>query len=251
MYYETYGTGAPLVLLHGAFMTIDMAFGSLIPELAKTRRVVAVELQGHGRTADIDRPFSFEAMADDVAGLFAFLKIDRADVLGYSMGGGVAMNLAIRHPRTVRKLVVISEAFKYGGWSPETRAVFSQIRPEFFDGTPLRTEYDRLAPNPKRWSRMIEKMVAFITTPYDYTEKVKTLESPVLLILGDSDGLTTEHAAEMFKLVGGGGSGDLGTAGDSRWAVLPAASHTGVMMRTDALLGMIPPFLDAPVKSAR
>ncbi|HJS53893.1 MAG TPA: alpha/beta hydrolase, partial [Chitinophagaceae bacterium] len=123
MYYEIHGTGTPLVLLHGAFNTINMAFGQLIPELSKKRQVIAVELQGHGRTTDIDRPFSFETMADDVGALLKYLKIDSADIFGYSMGGGVAWQLAIRHPEAVRKLIITSSVYKYEGWSQQTRAI--------------------------------------------------------------------------------------------------------------------------------
>jgi hypothetical protein len=139
MYYEVYlpagkadGEGKPLILIHGAFNTIPMAFGMLIPELSKSRQVIAVEMQGHGRTSDIDRPFSFEAMADDVAALLKYLKKDSADIFGYSMGGGIAWQLAIRHPEAVRKLVVASAVYKYEGWTPETRAILPNITPAVF-----------------------------------------------------------------------------------------------------------------------
>src|SRR5678815_2546930 len=130
------------------FNTIDLAFGMLIPELSKTRQVIAVEMQGHGRTADIDRPFSFQTMADDVAALLKYLKTDSADLFGYSMGGGVALQLAIRHPQMVRKLIVASAVYKYEGWTPETRAILPTLTPEIFEGSPIKTEYDRLAPDP-------------------------------------------------------------------------------------------------------
>src|SRR6476660_6064433 len=129
MYYEVYGSGKPLVLLHGAFNTIDMAFGMLIPELSKTRQVIAVEMQGHGRTADIDRPFSFESLADDVAALLKYLKIDSADIFGYSMGGVTAWQIAIRHPEVVRRLIITSAVYKYEGWTPETRAILPNLTP--------------------------------------------------------------------------------------------------------------------------
>ena len=152
MYYEIYGAGKPVVLLHGAFNTIDMAFGQLIPELAKGHQVIAVELQGHGRTADIDRPFSFETMADDVAALLKYLKIDSADIMGYSMGGGVAQQLAIRNPKMVRKLIITSSVYKYDGWSAETRAILPQLTAQMFERTPIKTNYDSLAPDPKHWT---------------------------------------------------------------------------------------------------
>jgi len=247
MYYEVYGEGKPLVLLHGSFMSIDMTFSQLIPELSKTRKIIAVEFQGHGRTADTERPFSAENFADDVAGVLKFLKIDSADILGYSLGGEVAAQVAIRQPKMVRKLVIVSSAFKFEGWSPETRAVFPMITPEIFAKTPIKTEYDRLAPDTTHWSQFIKKMVQFVSTPFDFTDKARSLKKPMLLIFGDSDGILPEHAAEMFRSAGGVRNGDMAGLPNSQLAVFPGTSHTGVIMRTGWLLSMIPPFLDAPV----
>jgi pimeloyl-ACP methyl ester carboxylesterase len=247
MYYEVYGEGKPLVLLHGSFMSIDMTFSQLIPELSKTRKIIAVEFQGHGRTADIERPFSAENFADDVAGVLKFLKIDSADILGYSLGGEVAAQVAIRQPKMVRKLVIVSSAFKFEGWSPETRAVFPMITPEIFAKTPIKTEYDRLAPDTAHWSQFIKKMVQFVSTPFDFTDKARSLKKPMLLIFGDSDGILPEHAAEMFRSAGGVRNGDMAGLPNSQLAIFPGTSHTGVIMRTGWLLSMIPPFLDAPV----
>jgi pimeloyl-ACP methyl ester carboxylesterase len=147
MYYEIHGAGKPIVLLHGAFNSINTAFAQLIPELSKARQVIAVELQGHGRTQDIDRPFSFESMADDVAALLKFLKTDSADIFGYSMGGGVAQQIAIRHPEVVRRLIIISSVYKYEGWSPETRTILPMLTPEMFEAYSIKQEYDKLAPD--------------------------------------------------------------------------------------------------------
>jgi len=244
MYYEVYGDGKPLVLLHGSFMSIDMTFGQLIPELSKTRKLIAVEFQGHGRTADTDRPFSAENFADDVAGVLKFLKIDSADVLGFSLGGEVAAQLAIRHPHMVRKLVIVSSAFKFEGWSPETRALFPMITPEIFAKTPIKTEYDRLAPDTAPWSQFIKKMVKFVSTPFDFMDQARSLKKPMLLIFGDSDGILPEHATEMFRLAGGVRNGDMAGLPNSQLAIFPGTSHTGVIMRTSWLLSMIPPFLD-------
>jgi pimeloyl-ACP methyl ester carboxylesterase len=250
MYYEIHGQGRPLILLHGSFMTIDLAFGQLIPELSKNRKVIAVELQGHGRTADIDRPLAYNSMADDVAELLKYLESDTADVLGYSMGGGVALQLAISHPQLVRKLVIVSSVFKSDGWSPETRAATQKVSPELFQGTPLKKEYDRLAPDPKHWPQLVNKIKQLNAVPYDFSAQAKSLQAPTLIILGDSDGVRPEHAAEMFRLLGGGVMGDLGRMPDSQLAVFPGTSHVGVMMRTDWLLSMVPPFLDAPIQKA-
>jgi len=246
MYYEVYGEGKPLVLLHGAFNTIPMAFGMLIPELSKNRQVIAVEMQGHGRTVDIDRPFSFESMADDVAALLKYLKKDSADIFGYSMGGCVAWQLAIRHPEAVKKLVIASAVYKYEGWSPETRAILPNITPEVFEHTPIKSQYDSLAPDPKHWTEFINKMKKFITTPYDFgAEKIRAIKSPTLIIAGDGDGVLPEHAVEMFRLRNGKYMIDFGPPPATQLAIFPGTSHISVMMQKDWLVSMIVPFLDA------
>jgi pimeloyl-ACP methyl ester carboxylesterase len=246
MYYEVHGSGRPLVLLHGAFNTIDLAFGMLIPELSKTRQVIAVEMQGHGRTADIDRPFSFQAMADDIAALLKYLKTDSADVFGYSMGGGVALQLAIRHPEVVKKLIIASAVYKYEGWTAETRAILPTLTPEIFEGSPIKTEYDRLAPDPKHWTQFVNKMKQFVITPYDFSaEKIRAIKSPTLIITGDGDGVLPEHAVEMFRLRHGKYMIDFSPAPATQLAIFPGTSHISVMMQKDWLLSMITPFLDA------
>ena len=246
MYYEVYGEGKPLVLLHGAFNTIPMAFGMLIPELSKSRQVIAVEMQGHGRTADIDRPFSFESMADDVAALLKYLKKDSADIFGYSMGGCIAWQLAIRHPDAVKKLVIASGVYKYDGWTPETRAILPNITPQVFEHTPIKSQYDSLAPDPKHWTEFINKMKKFITTPYNFgAEKIRAIKSPTLIIAGDGDGVLPEHAVEMFRLRNGKYMIDFGPPPATQLAIFPGTSHISVMMQTDWLMSMIVPFIDA------
>jgi pimeloyl-ACP methyl ester carboxylesterase len=246
MYYEVYGQGKPLVLIHGAFNTIPMAFGGLIPELSKTRQVIAIEMHGHGRTADIDRPFSFETMADDVAALLKYLKKDSADIFGYSMGGCIAWQLAIRHPEAVKKLVIASAVYKYEGWTAETRAILPNITPEVFEHTPIKGEYDSLAPDPKHWTEFVNKMKKFITTPYDFgAEKIRAIKSPTLIIVGDGDGVLPEHAVEMFRLRNGKYMIDFGPVPTTQLAIYPGTSHISVMMQKDWLLSMIVPFLDS------
>src|SRR5688572_7801719 len=245
MYYEIYGAGKPIVLLHGAFNTINTAFSQLIPGLSKTRQVIAVELQGHGRTIDIDRPFSFETMADDVAALLKFLKTDSADIFGYSMGGGVAQQLAIRHPSLVRRLIITSSVYKYEGWTQETRSILPILTPEMFESTPIKTEYDKLAPDPKHWKEFINKMKKFVITPYDFgADKIKAIRSPTLIIAADGDGVSPEHAVEMYRLRGGGYMIDFGPIPAAQLAIFPGSSHISVMMQTEWLLSMIAPFLD-------
>jgi len=244
LYYEVHGAGKPLVLIHGAYMTIDLNYAEMIPELAKSRQVIALELQGHGRTADIDRPFSNTSMADDVHALLKYLKIDSAEVLGYSMGATVALEMAIRHPESVSKLVFISSVFRYEGWIKEARDVFPTMKPEFLENTPLKTEYDRLAPDKTHWKTFVEKMTAFDSKSFDLgAANIKALKCPVLIIKGDNDGVELSHISEMYQLLGGGVFGDMAGLPKSRLAIIPGMTHVTLMMQTKTLLGFIQPFL--------
>ena len=243
VYYEIYGEGQPLVLLHGSFMTIGTNWGHLIPELSKSRKVIAIEFQGHGHTNDSDRDYSFENFADDVAGVLKHLKVDSTDIVGYSLGAGVGLQVAIRHPQLVRRLVHLSAPFKWKGWSEETRSIFPIITAQFFEGTPVKTEYDKYAPDTKHFSTMVSKLVKMINTDYDFTNKISAIKQPILVILGDSDGIVTEHAAEMFKLMGGGKNGDMAGIPASQLTILPGTSHTGLILRSDWLLNFISTFL--------
>jgi pimeloyl-ACP methyl ester carboxylesterase len=251
MYYEIHGTGQPLLVLHGSFMTIEL-MGKLVPELARSRQVIAVEFQGHGHTADIDRPVTYEQMADDTAALLRHLGIGNADVYGYSLGGGVALQLAVRHPELVRKLVVVSASYTSAGMYPEVLTGIEQITPEMFDGTPWREAYDRTAPHPEAFPTLVAKLTQLDMTPYDWTaEAIQAITAPTLIVIGDSDGTPPEHAVEMFRLRGGGVFGDLAGLPAAQLAVLPGTSHVGILDRAEWLLAMVPPFLDAPLpKSA-
>jgi pimeloyl-ACP methyl ester carboxylesterase len=252
MYYEIHGTGQPLVLLHGAYMTID-AMGEVVPALAETRQVIAVELQGHGRTADIDRPLSYDLMADDVAALLRHLVIEKADVFGYSMGGGVALQVAIRHPEVVRKLVVASASYTSDGMHPELLEMIPTLTPEVFAGSPIEEAYLRSAPNPDDFPTLVAKMKQLDMQPFAWPpEDIRGIAAPTLLIVGDSDAIRLEHAVELFRLLGGGVMGDLSGLPKSQLAVLPGTTHfvppgSAVLDRADWLLSMIPPFLDAPM----
>jgi pimeloyl-ACP methyl ester carboxylesterase len=252
MYYEVHGAGRPLVLLHGAYMTID-AMGQVLPRLAGSRQVIAVEQQGHGRTADADRPITYEGMADDTAALLRHLGIDGADVFGFSMGGGVALQLAIRHPDLLRKVVVASASYTSDGMQPELHAMVPSITPELFAGSPIEAEYLAVAPNPGDFPALVEKLKQLDTTPFDWgAESIREIEAPTLIVVGDADAITLEHAVEMFRLLGGGGMGDLAGLPKSQLAVLPGTAHfippgSGVLDRHDWLLAIIPPFLDAPM----
>ena len=247
MYYEIHGAGRPLVVLHGAYKTIG-TMGEVVPGLADARRVIAVELQGHGHTADIDRPLSYEQMADDVAVLIGHLGIEQADVFGYSMGGGVALQVAIRHPEVVRKLVAASASYTSDGVYPEVLAMIETITPEAFAGTPWFAEYARVAPNPDDFPALVAKLKRLDAEVYAWPpETVQAIAAPTLLIIGDSDVVRPEHAVELFRLRGGGVPGDLTGLPNSQLAVLPGTTHVGVMERADLLLAMIPAFLDAPM----
>lgn len=247
LYYEVYGTGPPLVLLHGGFCVAGM-FAPLIPTLSETRQVIAVELQGHGHTADIDRPLRYELMADDVAALIKHLGHENADIFGYSLGGGVALQTAIRHPEVVRKLVLAATVCARDGWYPESLVGMSSISTELLSGSFIHDAYLGAAPRPEDWPLLIDKMRQMLSEDYNWTEDVAAIEAPTLIIVGDADSVRLDHAVEMFKLFGGG-KADGGMSGRpaSQFAVLPNAAHWDVLFRADLLLPIIPPFLDAPM----
>lgn len=248
MYYEIYGTGQPLILLHGAYSAIGTSFGSLIPALSKSRQVIAVDLQGHGRTADIDRPITYEQLAEDIAGLMKYLKIKNADLFGYSLGSGVAIRLAIQHPDMVRKMVLTSLSYNTEGIYPEVWAGISYITPEVFEGTPWKKEYDSIAPNPKDFPRLVAKLKKLDETKYDWkADTIKAIKAPALIIIGDADIIRPEHAVEMLRLFGGGVIGDMAGLPDSQLAILPGTTHVTVVYKADWLLSMIPAFLDTPL----
>jgi pimeloyl-ACP methyl ester carboxylesterase len=247
LYYEIHGTGRPLVLLHGAFMTIE-TLGDLVPALAKTRQIIAVELQGHGHTADVDRPLTYEQLADDVAALMSYLGIDRVDVFGYSLGGAAAIQLAIRHPALVGKLVAASASFNSNGFHPGVLDVISKLSPDVFIGTPWHDAYLRVAPNPDDFPRLVEKITHLNGQVQDWpVDDIRGIEAPTMVIIGDSDGVPPEHAVEMFRLRGGGVMGDLAGLPPARLAVFPGTTHVGVIGQVDWLASMVPAFLDEPV----
>jgi pimeloyl-ACP methyl ester carboxylesterase len=202
IYYETHGRdGAPLIVLPGGFMTVA-AMGALVPDLAATRQVIGVELQGHGHTADIDRPLRYETMADDIAALMEHLGLAQADFFGYSLGGGVALRLAIQHPARARRLTLASTAFRRDGWYPETLAGMAAISPEGFANTPIYEGYLQTSPKPEAWPAFVGKMRQLLSEDYDWTQDVAALTAPVLIVVGDADGLRLAHAVEMFGLLG-------------------------------------------------
>jgi pimeloyl-ACP methyl ester carboxylesterase len=215
--------------------------------LAKTRKVIAIELQGHGRTADIDRDMSAENLADDVSALLDHLKIPKADILGYSLGAGVAMQCAIRHPEKVRKVVSISAPFRLDGWVKEGREALPNLTAEVFKGTPMEAEYKRLSPTPDKFPDFIKHVVAMAAKPYDFgADKFAATKAPFFFIHGDADGVRFEHITEMYRLKGGDNiHGDMQPRSESRLAILPDATHVTLMNHRQTLVPMVNNFLDA------
>ncbi|WP_460912292.1 alpha/beta fold hydrolase [Spirosoma areae] len=250
MYYEVYGRGKPIVLLHGSFMNIPLNWSHIIPLLIQDRKVIVAEMQGHGRTRDIDREISYEGMADDVSGLLTQLNIDRADIVGYSMGGGVAFQLAVRHPEQVRRLVVLSGTYTHDGWWPDVEASYATFTADMFQGTSIQQQYESLGNDPAHFPEFVKKVIRIDLQPYDWSKEVKTIQVPLLMAIGDADGVRYEHALELFRAKGGGKMGDLHGLPQSRLAILPGTTHIGMMQRTDWLLPMITDFLDSDLHAA-
>ncbi len=245
VYYEVYGKGKPIVLLHGAFYTINMNWGQLIPDLAKTRKVIAIEFQGHGHSPFSDRKLNIVNLASDVEGVMNYLKVDSADVAGFSMGGSVAYQLAIQSPKRVRKLVIISSTYKTSGWLPTVNGAFKDFKPDFFDNTPLKAAYDSIAPDKTKWRKFIQQMIDFAGIPFDCGDSnIAKMTIPVLLISGDNDGLDKIELMKTYQLLGGGVSADLGTMPKSHLAVVPSQGHVSLMMQTKTILNYLDNFLN-------
>jgi pimeloyl-ACP methyl ester carboxylesterase len=243
MYYEVSGQGDPLIVLHGAYMNIP-SMGAIVPKLAATHKVYALELQGHGRTNDVDRPITYANLADDVAAFMDAVGLAKADVFGYSMGAEAGLQLAIRHPSKVNKLVAASAAYDVRGWQPEFQAAIPQMTVEAIVSMPFAAEYRQLAPNPEGFPALVEKLIALEKQPMAWEAEVKKVKAPVLIIAGDADVMTLDHSIALFRLLGGGVMGDMGKPlAASRLAVLPATSHTAVITQPDLLLALIEPFL--------
>ncbi len=242
MYYEVHGpggdgTGRPLVLLHGGLMTIDLSFGAILPELAAGRRVIATELQGHGRTADTDRDITVPGLAGDVAGLLDHLSVDQADVLGFSLGGGVALQLALDHPDRVGRIILASVSYAPDGFHAEisdpAQHATSTRMPTAEDFRRMREAYDRLAPDPGHFDAFAAKVTQAAGSLKGWTAaELGRIGAPALLVFGDHDFVRLEHAVEMHGLIPG-----------AQLAVLPGATHVGVMRRADLIVPLVRDFL--------
>jgi pimeloyl-ACP methyl ester carboxylesterase len=244
MYYEVYGEGMPIVLLHGAFCTIDMNWAEFIPELAKSRKVIAVELQGHGHTPFSDRKLARTTLASDVEKLLDFLKVDSADVAGYSFGGQVAYQFAIQSPKRLRKLVIISSVHKSEGWVPEVAGVFKIMKPELFANSPMQAAYEAVAPDKSKWIPFLEQMIQTAGEPFDMGDaNIAKITAPVLIISGDNDGMDKIELAKTYKLLGGGVAADMQPMPKSQIAVVPNQSHVSLMEQTKTILDYMGIFL--------
>ena len=248
MYYEINGSGEPVVLVHGAFMAISNSFhwAEWIGELSKTRKVIAIEMQGHGRTADTGRDFTYDNLADDVASLLDYLEIPSADILGYSLGGAVALNCAIRHPNKVRKVISISAVFRQNGWTKEGLDAFPNLTAEVFKGTPMEADYKRLSPTPNEFPNFVKRVLSADQKPHDFgADKLKATKAPMFFIYGDADGVRLDYIAETFRLKGGEVHGDMRPRSASRLAILPDTTHVTLMNRMTTIIPMVNDFLDA------
>ncbi len=253
MYYEIHGRGRPIILIHGGFGSMAM-FPVLVPILAEHRQVIGVELQGHGHTADIDRPFSYEQLADDVAALMDHLNLEKADLLGYSFGGEIAQQVVFRHPEKVDRLILMSVPHKHTGWYPEVQQNMGNIQAEFMMQTPLYDAYASVAPNPDAFKSLVKKSQALMSQGYDWSEELAQVTAPTLLILGDQDSMPLSFVAEMYALLGGGlqdGSsavfGGTLTKFPNQLAVLPGTHHVDILFKPELLKATIVPFLTADV----
>ena len=235
LYYEIHGSGRPLILLHGGLMSGE-TFGPVLPALAADHRVVVVDLQGHGRTADIDRPIDASLMADDIAALIDELGLEKPDIVGYSLGGGVAMHVAFKYPDRIRKLVAISANIKRSAIYPEMLGQQTQVSAaaaEFMKDTPMYQLYQRVAPQPENFPRLLDKIGTYMAKDFDFSDQVRALKVPTLIVAADADMAPPSHYVEVFALLDGG-QRDGGWMNEGRpkgghaLAILPGLTHYSI-----------------------
>src|SRR5207245_3858511 len=235
LYYQTHGSGRPLILLHGGLMSSE-TFGPVLPQLSERHQVIAPDLQGHGRTAYIDRPLDVRLMADDIAALIDHLELDKPDVVGYSLGGGVALQTAVKYPTKVRRLVMVSANLRPDAIYPEMRAQQGQVgaaAADFMKETPMYQLYQRVAPRPEDFPRLLDKIGAAMSKDFDFTDEVRGLQMPTLVVCADADMAPPSHYVEAFKLLGGGirdggWMGEGRPAGGHALAILPGLTHYNI-----------------------
>ncbi|MGN7919675.1 alpha/beta fold hydrolase [Lysobacter sp. 22409] len=239
---------APLLVLHGAYMSAD-TMAAIVDRFARTRPVIVLDQRGHGRTGDGPGPITYEALADDAAAVLDAAGVKQADVFGYSMGGGAAIQLAIRHPAKVAKLVTASAGTRLDATYKEVLAGIGHITPAVFDNTPIRKEYDRLAPRREDFPVLVEKLKVLDATPFDWGSGMKALKHKTMIVMGDYDIMGPEHGVEMFRMRGGGApalaaQGFLSAPPPARLLVLPGTSHIGIMAEAETVVAATVPFLD-------
>ncbi len=251
MYYEIHGSGGvPLVLLHGGLFNIDLQFGEVLPHLARTRQVIATDFQAHGRTNDIDRPLTSADLASDVVGLLRHLGLDQVDLFGFSVGGGVALHLAVRHPELVRKLVVSSVSFHPDGDRPENDEAVGEMTVDMIAGTPMELDYRSKSPDPDRLQDLLTKLGTFDDGfPGWSDDDIRGIAAPTLITVGDCDMVTLDHAVRFLRLRGGDVNGDFVGVPASQLAVFPGTTHFGGLSRTSMVVEAVVPFLDAPLEA--
>ena len=247
MYYQVHGEdGPPLILLHGGLMTIE-ALGPLLPALAETRTVYAIELEGHGRTRDLDRPLSLRQFADDVAGFIAQLGLGPVDIVGYSMGGGTALGLAAHHPQAINRLAVISASHQTESIYESVRAGWPQLSAEMLAGTPMEAAYRAVAPEPERFGVLVDKLRDAMLAGMGWEDdEMRTIDAPTLLIVGDTDIVQPAKVLELFQLLGGASSdAPMGPQvnPELQFAVLPGVTHYDILYRVDLLMPLLGSFL--------
>jgi pimeloyl-ACP methyl ester carboxylesterase len=254
MYVERYGepdgAATPLLLLHGGLFDIELQFGALLPGLSAGRPVIAVELQGHGHTGDLDRPFSGAAFAGDVLGVLDALGVETVDVFGFSLGGAVALNLAVRHPERVRRLIASSVSFRASGMrGSENAQAVGSMRVEMIAGTPMEAAYLAKSPHPdhEHLQALLDKLGGVFGDAFpDWSDdEIRGIAAPTLITVGDSDMVRLDHAVEFLRLRGGDVNGDFEGLPGSQLAVFPGTTHFSGIARTDLVLDAVVPFLDA------
>jgi pimeloyl-ACP methyl ester carboxylesterase len=251
LFYEEHGSGQPLILLHGGLGSGDM-YAPIRPGMAAGRRVITVDLQGHGHTADVDRPLRYETLGDDVAGLIGHLGLAQVDLMGYSFGAATALRTAIQHPDLVRRLVIVSIPYRRDGWYPESLAgmdVMGSALAEPMKQSPIYEVYSRIAPRPEDWPVLLDKTGELLRRDYDWSAEVKTITAPVMLVYADADAVRPAHIVEFYALLGGGlrdANWDGSARPVNRLAVLPGHTHYDLFAAAD-LPAAVVPFLDAEI----